>query len=114
MGDRTDVLLFAPDEVCEATAGGVHMRGRLGLMARRGDRADAYLLGGTRLSDGRLTLSSEVGAYLGTIDSATRKADGDPVDSFLASAPLPIGMTLRGSWMIVTHGDGAFTRPHRR
>jgi hypothetical protein len=37
---------------------------------------------------------------------ATRKSDGSEQDAFVVDADVPEGESLRGVWMIVTHGNG--------
>lgn len=85
------------------------MNGHFGLVREKAGKADAYLLSGTKLKKGNLALSAKTAFYKGTILSATRKYDGDKMDSFVTSARLPFGTALKGSWMIVTHGGSQVT-----
>ncbi len=86
---------------------GTAIKGRLGILRQRGGKVTAaWLVDGTRLSKGDFALTCDTARYEGTIDSATRRADGAALDSFVTAAELPSGDALAGRWMIVTHGSG--------
>ncbi|MCP4250479.1 MAG: hypothetical protein GY778_25835 [bacterium] len=111
--DRSDTLLLALGDATDAVvqqsrdSDGLTLHGRLGLVSEtNGQPARAFLIGGTDLAKGALHLQAPVAAYEGTIEAATRRADGAPSDALLTSASLPTGSALSESWMIVTHGDG--------
>lgn len=108
-GSTVDTLLVALDGPKAMSAGGVRMNGRLGLVSETGAKADAYLVGGTVLEKGSVKLAATAASYRGSIAAATRARDGDPTNSFVTDAELPVGTALRGSWMIVAHGGGQVT-----
>ena len=113
LGDRVDTLLMSLEGPRLLSAGGMQIRGLVGLVCEQRGKADAYLVGGTRLRKGDLKLTAATGAYAGTIVSASRTCDGAAADTFVTPADLPPGTALRGSWMIVTHGGGRLTHGYR-
>ncbi len=94
------------------TADGITLRGRLGMVRRRGLEGEvvgAWLFEGKRLSAGRQRVESSAGRLAGEIEGAMRKCDGAEVDAFLTQAELPVGRTLHGVWLVATHG-GEYTQ----
>jgi len=65
-----------------------------------------WLFDGRQLSAAGHSLALGAPAYTGMIEAAPRLADGAANNAFITDAELPLGDTLRGSWMIVTHGNG--------
>lgn len=108
-GTTTDTIICTLDQepFPERTAGDVTLAGRLGIV-RRSDGAitGMWLFDGRELSAAGHSLALGVAAYTGTIEAAPRIADGAEKDAFITNADLPPGDTLRGTWMIVTHGNG--------
>ena len=109
-GEVVDTIvstLDAPPYTERRLPDGISIKGRLSILRQRaGKVAAAWLVDGTRLSKGDFALTCDASRYEGTIDSATRKADGAALDSFVTAAELPSGDALAGRWMIVTHGSG--------
>jgi hypothetical protein len=109
-GPLEDLLLSNPQEApfseC-ATADGATLRGRLGLIRRvNGKPQSLWLFSGERLADGAQVLTAQSAGYLGSLEGATRRADGARQDAFVTPADLPAGEALRGVWMVVTHAGG--------
>jgi len=108
--NRTDTVLIALDGasgVRTADPEGAVLDGCIALVSElEGDIAAAYLVGGKQLTKGDFSLSSETAVYEGTIEAATRLADGAETDAFITSARRPPRIKLRGEWMIVTHPNG--------
>jgi hypothetical protein len=105
--DTIIATLDAPPFAERATADGVTMSGRLGIIRRReGQAPSAWLFDGERIGSGDFVLESPRAPYTGNILGATRQADGDLLDAFITEADLPSGEALRGTWMTVTHGNG--------
>jgi hypothetical protein len=71
-----------------------------------GQATDFWLFEGEALIAADVTLATENAFYAGQILSALCKDDGDAHDGFITDDSVPVGDTLRGSWMIVTHGNG--------
>ncbi len=109
---RTDTLLYSPDAVRAMRAGGVRMRGRLGLVSRKGDRADAWLIGSTELVVGDRRLTAPAAFHEGVVTAATRRYDGAASDAFVTPAELPAGTAPRGSWLVLTHAGGRVTHAY--
>ena len=87
--------------------GTVMLNGRLGFLSESaGQVTAAYLIAGTDLTREDFRLTSDAWVYEGTVESAVRKCEGALSDAFITSAELPDGTTLRGWWMVVTHGNG--------
>ena len=108
-GDITDTLISTVDDepFVERAAGGVVLEGRLGVVRRvNGNVTGMWLFEGRALSTDGQNLNADVSAHTGAIDGATRRADGAEHDAFLTDADLPLGDELRGTWIIVTHGNG--------
>ena len=109
-GDTVDTVISTLDEPPypeRRLPDGIGIQGRLGILRQRaGEVSAAWLVDGTRLSKHGFALTSQAARYEGTIDSATRKADGAAHDSFATATELPSGDALAGQWMIVTHGSG--------
>lgn len=107
-GQTEDLIVSTLGEppFAECVADGARLRGRLGIIRRaQGQPQGLWLLDGEALADGNMTVS-ETRRYQGTIESATRKADGAAEDAFITAADIPAGEALRGVWLIVTHGSG--------
>ncbi len=109
-GDTVDTIISTLDEPPypeRTTADGISIRGRLGIVRQVGSQTTgAWLFEGERLSCRQWSISTEIGAYRGEISAGLRQADGDEYDAFVTADDLPLGNTLRGVWMIVTHGNG--------
>ena len=108
-GSTVDTIISTLDEppYPERTAAGTTIRGRLGIVRQvAGKTTSAWLFEGEALVGGGWRLDSSAGRYTGQISAATRKADGADHDAFVTDADLPIGDTLHGRWMVVTHGNG--------
>jgi len=65
-----------------------------------------WLFEGEALSCGGEAITTDGGVLAGTIQIATRKADGAEHDAFVTDADLPTGEILHGVWIIVRHGNG--------
>jgi hypothetical protein len=109
-GHTVDTILSTldpPPYPTRATSDGASLRGRLGITRQQvGKTTDLWLFEGEALSAADASLRSENSFYDGQILSALRKDDGDAYDAFITDTPLPVSNTLRGLWMIVTHGNG--------
>jgi hypothetical protein len=108
-GDCVDTLLSTQDSAPypERVADGMRLRGRLGIVRHQGGTViGAWLFEGEALAGEGFSVTSPTPAYTGTIEAAPRRAGGHAEDGFLTAATLPLGDTLKGSWMIVTHPDG--------
>lgn len=109
-GDFTDTIVSTLDKAPHTERqlpDGVVVRGRLAIVRERGDRVmAAWLVDGTRVTKGSFGLTLKEPCFEGTIEATTRRADGAADDAFTTSTPLPVGNTLAGQWMIVTHGNG--------
>ena len=112
-GKVTDTIICTLDEAPypeRVSSTGVRLKGRLGLVRQEGGKVTgAWVFEGESLEAPGLDLTSEVAAHGGEITSATRIADSGAENAFHTPTALPTDDSLRGSWMIVTHGDG-----HRR
>jgi hypothetical protein len=109
-GAWTDTIISTLDEPPypeRRLPGGIVFQGRLGFLRQHKRQVvEAVLVEGTGLRAGDVRLTSPVGRWEGSIESASRRADGAEQDAFLTAATLPAGEALKGRWMIVTHGDG--------
>ena len=108
-GVTVDTIISTLDEAPypERTAAGTTIRGRLSIVRQvAGRTTSAWLFEGETLAGGGWRLDSSAGQYAGRITAAARKADGAAHDAFVTDADLPVGGTLHGRWMIVTHGNG--------
>lgn len=110
-GKTVDTIISTLDQPPypeRATTDGLRIKGRLGLIRRVDDMVTGLWLVDGELLDGKgAALNSKTAQYRGDIEAATRKADGQPEDAFVTdAADLPPGETLRGRWLIVTHGNG--------
>ncbi len=108
-GEIIDTIISTLDEepFPERTAGDITLQGRLGVVRRvGGELAGMWLFEGRALTGGDEEIETERSAWTGVIESATRRADGADQDAFITTAELPPGEALRGTWMIVTHGNG--------
>lgn len=106
-GEVVDTILSTLDEADgpERTAGGVTLRGRLGVVRQVAGRVTtAWLFGGTALRCGEVDLAPAVSEHRGEIIGALRQADGAAVDAFITRASLPAGAALQGAWMITAMG----------
>ena len=79
-GDLLDTIICTCDEPPypeRRLPGGIAVRGRLAVLRQRADQVvAAWLIDGLSLTKGDFTLSSQAARYEGTIESATRKAEG--------------------------------------
>ncbi len=108
-GEITDTIIITVDEETfpERAAGGVILKGRLGIVRRVDDEVTGlWLFEGRKLSAGGKSITSDVPAHTGAIKSAMRRMDGAKHDAFVTDAELPSGDELHGVWMVVTHGNG--------
>ncbi len=109
-GEYTDTIIVTQDQPPypeRVTADGVGLRGRVGVVRRRGETVvGTWLFEGTDLRCGANAISAEAGAVTGEITAAPRIAEGAEFDSFLTVTKLPPGEALKGAWVIVTHGNG--------
>ncbi len=109
-GDTVDTIISTLDEPpypTRVTADGIRFRGRLGVARYcRGKLTAAWLFEGEQFAGADWSLTTPVGRYQGPITAAPRKADGQPHDGFVTSADLPLGATLHGCYVIVSHPDG--------
>jgi len=109
-GDTVDTIIKTDDKPPfpdRATAAGIRLKGRLGIVRQRAGRVTRlWLFDGESLEADTSRLEMPVARYEGQILSATRKTDGAENDAFITDAELPVGQGLRGAWMIVTHGNG--------
>lgn len=109
-GDTTDTIIATLDEPPypeRTTPDGFAIKGRLGLIRQvAGKTTGMWLFEGEAMSCGSDAITTDSGVLTGTIQAATRKADGDDQDAFITEADLPAGEILHGVWMIVTHGNG--------
>ena len=109
-GEATDTIIYTLDEAPypeRTTSDGVTMKGRLGIIRRVAGRViGLWLFEGESLTCKQGAISSEAGSYNGEIQTGMRIADGDDVNAFVTDANLPLGDTLKGVWVIVTHGNG--------
>ena len=114
-GQRQDTIictLDAPPYAESRTAGGITIRGRLGVVrhdSATGRSTGAWLFEGLELAGGGWQLTSGCSGYEGRIESVTRKADGAEHDAFVTTGELPLGGTLHGVWLLATHG-GEYTQ----
>ena len=72
LGEREDVVAFAPDAAARAF-GAIQFAGRVGFLSRRGDARSAVLVGGTRLRGA----DTEISAPVAELDFATAGVDAD-------------------------------------
>ncbi len=108
-GEITDTIISTLDDAPypERTVDGVTMRGRLGVVRRvAGEVTAMWLFQGHELTAGEDSIATDDDLYAGTIERATRIADGAEHDAFITDADLPMGEDLQGAWIIVTHGNG--------
>ncbi len=109
-GDCVDTVISTADEAPypeRVTASGVRLRGRLGIVRRQaGKVSGAWLLEGESLAGEGFSVTCQTAAYSGEIEAAPRRAAGQDVDGFVTAATLPVGDTLKGGWVIVTHPGG--------
>lgn len=108
-GAITDTIISTLDEAPfpARVAGGVTMRGRLGVVRRvEGELTGMWLFEGLELSADGEGIAAQTAKLSGGITGATRVADGAEHDALLTDADLPIGEEIAGRWMIVRHGNG--------
>jgi len=109
-GEVVDTIISTLDEPpypARTTPTGITLKGRLGVVRQRaGATTDMWLYEGDELALHNTRLDMPASRYDGRIHAATRTADGAAHDAFLTTAELPVGESLRGAWMIVTHGNG--------
>ncbi|MHC4984408.1 MAG: hypothetical protein ACYTF6_14725, partial [Planctomycetota bacterium] len=101
MPGRTDTVVLSNDEH-EATysGAGIRFKGRFGIVVKAGGKADAALIGGTRLAAraAGIDYALPTGAYVGTVTESERAWRGRE-DGLYVDAKLP--QSLAGSWMMV-------------
>ncbi|MGI5819521.1 MAG: heparinase II/III domain-containing protein [Armatimonadota bacterium] len=108
-GEITDTIISTLDEAPfpERTVGDLTIRGRLGVVRRiDGEVAALWLFEGLELSAGDERVTLDAPALAGEISGATRIAEGGEHDALFIAGDLPASDDLRGSWLIVTHGNG--------
>jgi hypothetical protein len=109
-GDLLDTIICTGDEPPypeRRLPGGITVRGRLAVLRQRANQVvAAWLIDGLSLKKGEFTLTSPAARYEGTIESATRKAEGGAENALITAAALPEGDRLAGQWMIITHANG--------
>jgi len=108
-GPVTDTIISTLDEepFPERTAGEVALRGRAAVVRRvDGLLAGMWLFEGMGLTADGESISTDRSRFSGTIEGATRVADGAEHDALYTDAELPAGEELRGSWLIVTYANG--------
>lgn len=99
--------LDAPPYPERVTSNGVGLKGRLGVVRQvAGETTAGWLFEGEALAAGGRRLAAQRSRYEGGVVGATRKRDGSEQDAFVVDADIPEGESLRGVWMIVTHGNG--------
>ena len=112
----TDTIISTLDDPPypkRTTADGTTFRGRLGIVRQgSGTTSAAWLFEGAELSMEDRGIAAGRTRHEGTILSSVRRSDGAEVDAFVVEADIPDGLTLRGAWVIVTHGNG-FTHGYR-
>ncbi|MFW5868305.1 MAG: hypothetical protein ACOCX2_10845 [Armatimonadota bacterium] len=108
-GAISDTIISTLDEAPyhRRTVGDITLSGRLGIVRRvNGEVTGTWLFEGTELTVDGEGISDATAKLVGAIDGAVRVADGAEHDALLTSADLPPGEDLRGSWLIMTHGNG--------
>ncbi|MGM0494668.1 MAG: heparinase II/III domain-containing protein [Armatimonadota bacterium] len=108
-GATIDTIISTLDEAPfpKRTIGDVTIRGRLGVVRRvDGEVAAMWLFEGRELTVAGEGISADAANLTGSIEGATRIADGAEYDALLTNADLPHGDELHGSWLIMTHGNG--------
>ncbi len=113
-GAITDTIISTLDEAPfpEREAGGVTLRGRLGLVRRvDGEVTGMWLFEGRELRADGESLTTEAASLTGTVTGATRVADGAEHDALLTDTDLPAGDDLHGRWLILRYANG-FTQGH--
>ena len=106
----TDMVISTLDEPPypkRVAPDGVEMRGRLGVLREPTEGPTrGWLFEGVELASVGCRLGTERGRHEGRIVGAMREADGDEQDAFIVEGDLPEGESLKGIWMVVTHGNG--------
>ncbi len=103
----TDTLLLSLEGPQPVTAASTRMNGLVSLISRpRQGKAAAYLIGGTELQQGSLSLTSPVASYEGLVESISSRWAGADENAFVTAAPVPAGKDQQGTWLTVT-----FTTP---
>ena len=109
-GDAVDTIvstLDRPPYPERATASGIRLRGRLGIIRQVGGAvAGAWLFEGESLAGGDWRVQAQASRYEGRILAATRREDGAAADTLVTATDLPAGGVLHGAWAIMTHGNG--------
>ncbi len=89
------------------TSSGIGLKGRLGVVRQvKGKTIAVWLFEGEELAAGDRRLDAQRSRHEGEVVGATRKSDSSEQDAFIVDADVPEGESLRGTWMIVTHGNG--------
>lgn len=109
-GDTVDTIISTLDEPPypeRTTPDGIRIKGQLGLIRKKkGEVTAMWLFDGTLIANATSSLTADSGRCAGNIIGAMRKADGDAEDAFLIDTDPASGQVFRGTWMIVTHGNG--------
>jgi hypothetical protein len=105
--DATDTVLLSLEGAQTVSADSGCMNGCAALISipHHGQPA-AFLIGGTELKQGLLSLTAPVAHYRGAIQSVASRWTGDADNAFITSTQLPAGTALRGTWMQVALGSG--------
>jgi hypothetical protein len=111
-GSITDYVLSSTDVDTVHEVEGITFQGRLGFIRERdGEIEHMFLVGGTQLKKGNLTLGGK-GTHRARVTRTLRKAAGDDIDGLVVDQEMPTGVDLVGLTAIVTDGDG-FTYGHQ-
>jgi len=112
MGDRVDTYLLSLGDAQEMSASGLTVDGIIGVHTTDGVDEYGWLVGGTSLEKGTVSLSSPTGHYEGTIQSGMIEFLGEESDSFDATSSLPEGSSLSEGILHVTHGTSIDGEKH--
>lgn len=105
IGGREDVVYSSTDDTTRTVAG-MHMRGRVAVLSRRGGEvAWSYVYGAGQIQADGFTLAAPTDVRV-PLQKVLRTADGAE-DALEVAAELPEGDALKGIWLRVVHGDGS-------
>jgi hypothetical protein len=103
---RLDTVLLSLSEYLTVTTDVASLNGRFGFVTKPAmGQGSGCLLGGTALSSGSLRLSAPAATYRGIIEAVSDCWDGARVNAFITTTELPLGDTLKGTWMVVSFGE---------
>ena len=109
-GECVDTIISTLDQrpfTQRATADGVTLQGRLGLVRHRaGKFQGVWMFDAAAMSGPGWSLEGDERPMQGDVLAALRTGDGADCNGLLTDAELPDGNVLRGAWIIVTHGNG--------